>query len=108
MGVRGPSALSRTLVGSVLAAIGVGPLIADFAYGPTAEQHIHNPNWPPHAKFHDAQYIVMTPLVSAVGLRTLLQRRRRRARTPPPGRGPRLGGLAGDVGRLAPPRHRSD
>src|SRR3954453_2838867 len=74
MGVRGPSVLSRTLVGSFLAAIGVGPLIADFAYGPTAEQHIHNPNWPPHAKFHDAQYIVMTPLVSAVGLRILLQR----------------------------------
>jgi hypothetical protein len=74
MGVRGPSVLSRTLVGSLLAAIGVGPLIADFAYGPTAEQHIHNPNWPPHAKFHDAQYIVMTPLVSAVGLRILLQR----------------------------------
>ena len=74
MGVRGPSTLSRTLVGSLLAAIGVGPLLADFVYRPTANQHIHNPSWPPHAKFHDAQYIAMSPLISAVGLRILLQR----------------------------------
>jgi hypothetical protein len=48
----------------LLAAIGVGPLVADFAYRPTARQHIHNPNWPPHAKFHNAQYIAMSPLIS--------------------------------------------
>jgi hypothetical protein len=66
--------VSRGLVGSLLAAIGVGPLVADFLYKPTAKQHIHNPNWPPHAKFHDAQYIAMSPLVSAVGLRILFQR----------------------------------
>lgn len=66
--------LSRALVGSLLGAIGAGPLLADFVYRPTAAQHIHNPNWPPHAKFHDAQYIAMTPLVSAVGLRILFQR----------------------------------
>jgi hypothetical protein len=74
MGERGPSKLSRALIGSLLAAIGVGPLLVDFAYKPTAKQHIHNPNWPPHAKFHDAQYIAMSPLVSAVGLRILFQR----------------------------------
>ena len=66
--------MSRALVGSLLAAIGVGPLVADYLYKPTAKQHIHNPNWPPHAKFHDAQYIAMSPLVSAVGLRILFQR----------------------------------
>ena len=74
MGKRGPSASSRAVVGSLLAAIGVGPLLVDFVYKPTAKQHIHNPNWPPHAKFHDAQYIAMSPLVSAVGLRILFQR----------------------------------
>lgn len=71
---RRPSAVSRAVVGSLLGAIGVGPFVADFAYKPTANQHIHNPAWPPHAKFHDAQYIAMSPLVSAVGLRILFQR----------------------------------
>jgi hypothetical protein len=71
---RGPSAGSRALVGSLLAAIGVGPLVVDHLYKPIANQHIHNPNWPPHAKFHDAQYIAMSPLISAVGLRILFQR----------------------------------
>ncbi|MDT7578418.1 MAG: hypothetical protein QOH17_4751 [Pseudonocardiales bacterium] len=70
----GPSVSSRAVVGSLLAAIGVGPLLVDFVYKPTAKQHIHNPSWPPHAKFHDAQYIAMTPIVSAVGLRILFQR----------------------------------
>jgi uncharacterized protein DUF6640 len=73
-GARGPSSSSRAVVGSLLAAIGVGPAIADLLHRPTAARHIHNPRWPPHAKFHDAQYIVMSPLVSAVGLRILFQR----------------------------------
>ena len=73
-GQRRPSRPSRAVVASLLAAIGIGPLVADFLYRPTAERHIHNPLWPPHAKFHDAQYIAMSPLVSAVGLRVLFQR----------------------------------
>lgn len=71
---KAPSAWSRGLVGALLAAIGVGPLLVDFVYPPIAEQHIRNPRWPPHAKFHDAQYIAMSPLISAVGLRILSQR----------------------------------
>ncbi len=58
----------------MLLGIGVGPLFVDFLHEPTAGQHIHNPNWPPHAKFHDAQYIAMSPLVSAIGLRILFRR----------------------------------
>jgi hypothetical protein len=73
-GARRPSTPSRAVVASLLGAIGIGPLIADFLYRPMADRHIHNPRWPPHAKFHDAQYIVMSPLVSAVGLRVLFQR----------------------------------
>ena len=37
----------------------------------------YDSRWPqlaPHAKFYDAQYIAMSPLVSAVGLRILFQR----------------------------------
>jgi hypothetical protein len=41
-----PSVSSRAVVGSLLAAIGVGPLLVDFVYKPTAKQHIHNPSWP--------------------------------------------------------------
>jgi hypothetical protein len=55
-------------------AIGAGPLVVDYVYEPTARQHVRNPNWPPHAKFHDAQYIAMSPLISAIGLRILFQR----------------------------------
>ena len=73
-GARRPSTASRAVVAALLAAIGVGPLFSDFLFRPIADRHIHNPNWPPHAKFHNAQYIVMSPLVSAVGLRVLFQR----------------------------------
>ena len=74
LGSTPPSTPSRALVALLLAAIGIGPLIADFLYRPAAARHIDNPGWPPHAKFHDAQYVVMSPLVSAVGLRVLFQR----------------------------------
>jgi hypothetical protein len=74
MSAREPSALSRALVSSLLVGIGIGPLVVDFLYGPTADQHIRNPEWPPHAKFHDAQYIAMSPLISAIGLRSLFRR----------------------------------
>ena len=46
----------------------------DYVYTPTAKQHVRNPRWSPHAKFHDAQYIAMSPLISAIGLRILFQR----------------------------------
>ncbi len=74
MSAPGPSRLSRALVGSLLVAIGAGPLVVDYVYEPTARQHIRNPGWPPHAKFHDGQYIAMSPLISTIGLRILLQR----------------------------------
>jgi uncharacterized membrane protein YhaH (DUF805 family) len=51
----------------------VGALVAD-ALGPGAAQHIDNPNWPPHAKFHDAQYIVMSMLLAGIALVVLSQK----------------------------------
>lgn len=66
--------LARILVALVAVFTFVGALIAD-AVGPMAVQHISNPNWSPHAKFHDAQYIVMSMLLRALAL-VLLSRRR--------------------------------
>jgi hypothetical protein len=54
------------LVGVVTA---VGALSADFLVPATARQHLRNPRWPGHAKFHDAQYIVMSGLLGGLGLR---------------------------------------
>lgn len=36
--------------------------------GPFSQEHIFNPKWPPHAKFHDSQYICMSMLLSLVAL----------------------------------------
>lgn len=69
-----PSKASRAIVGAVLGVTGAGPVLADLVVPRTAGQHLRNPNWPPHAKFHDAQYIAMSGLISAIGLRVLLRR----------------------------------
>ena len=37
--------------------------------------HIYNPNWPPHAKFHNAQTMSMGTAVGMAGLYTLWARR---------------------------------
>ena len=50
-----------------------GALIAD-ALGPGAAQHLDNPSWPPHAKFHDAQYIVMSMLLAGIAMVVLSRR----------------------------------
>lgn len=52
----------------------VGALLADFVVPASAAQHLSNDAWPPHAKFHDAQYIVMSILLGAVALTLLVQR----------------------------------
>lgn len=66
--------LPRALVGAVLANTMAGPLLADFVMPKVARQHMRNPNWPPHAKFHNAQYIGMGALTGAIGLRILARR----------------------------------
>jgi len=71
---RGPKRASRIVLGSLITAIGVGPMIADQLWEPIARQHMRNPAWSPHAKFHDAQYITMSALISAIALRILFQR----------------------------------
>ena len=65
---RGRRRAARILVGAVSAVTGVGALAADFVVPATARQHMRNPRWPGHAKFHDAQYIVMSGLLGALGV----------------------------------------
>jgi hypothetical protein len=67
------SRVARILVAVVAVLTLFGALIAD-ALGPGAAQHLSNTNWPPHAKFHDAQYIVMSMLIGAIALMLLARR----------------------------------
>lgn len=59
---------ARTLVGLVGAMTAGGALAADALVPTTARQHLRNPRWPGHAKFHDAQYIVMSMLLGGAAL----------------------------------------
>jgi hypothetical protein len=66
---------ARTLVGLVSAMTAGGALAADALVPATARQHLRNPRWPGHAKFHDAQYIVMSVLLGGLGLHLVTTRR---------------------------------
>ncbi|MEU4413711.1 DUF6640 family protein [Nocardia salmonicida] len=68
--------LSAPRVLAVLVAIVTvfGALLADFVIPASAAQHLRNDAWPPHAKFHDAQYIVMSILLGVLALTLLLRR----------------------------------
>ena len=58
----------RIVVGVVAVVTALGALLADVIVPDLAAQHAFNPAWPPHAKFHDAQYVVMSLLLGALGL----------------------------------------
>ena len=42
-----------------VAVMNYGGLVADALVPATARQHLYNPHWPPHAKFHNAQTMLM-------------------------------------------------
>jgi len=50
--------VARWLVGFVCL-LGVGGFFADFVIWETAKQHMKNPAWTQHAKFHNAQTMLM-------------------------------------------------
>ena len=50
--------VARWLIGFV-GVMEVGGLLADYLIWPTARQHMKNPAWPPHARFHNAQTILL-------------------------------------------------
>ncbi|MGA6208875.1 DUF6640 family protein [Nocardia testacea] len=63
----------RLVVAVVAVITMVGAVLADLVIPDLAAQHAFNPNWPPHAKFHDAQYMVMTVLLGIIGLTLALR-----------------------------------
>ncbi|NUR85004.1 MAG: hypothetical protein HOY71_13050 [Nonomuraea sp.] len=66
---------ARVLVALMAVETAVGAFLFDVVIHDTAHEHLFNPAWPPHAKFHDAQYIVMSLLLGVLGV-VLLARRR--------------------------------
>ncbi|MFE6862223.1 DUF6640 family protein [Nocardia sp. NPDC057668] len=70
-------AVPRILAVVVAIATAFGAVLADLVVPAGAAQHLHNDAWPPHAKFHDAQYIAMTVLLSAIAVALLLRRNAR-------------------------------
>ncbi|WP_431917968.1 DUF6640 family protein [Nonomuraea jabiensis] len=68
--------LPRILIIAVAVITMVSAVLADLVIPDLAAQHAFNPAWPPHAKFHDAQYMVMTVLLGLTGLALALRRSR--------------------------------
>ncbi|MBG0815442.1 DUF6640 family protein [Planomonospora sp. ID82291] len=68
--------LPRLLIVLVGVITAVSAVLADLVIPDLAAQHAFNPAWPPHAKFHDAQYMVMTVLLGLIGLVLALRRGR--------------------------------
>ncbi|KAI1438995.1 hypothetical protein GGR50DRAFT_690763 [Xylaria sp. CBS 124048] len=56
--------LGRVLLTADAIIMTVGTLIADYF----SETHLFNPNWPPHAKFHNAQTVFLAIILSATTL----------------------------------------
>jgi hypothetical protein len=59
----------RWILSSVAALTAVGGFLADWN-----RTHLFNPNWPPHAKFHDAQSILLGSFLGVSGLYLLWRR----------------------------------
>jgi len=51
--------VARWLIAFVAFVTALGGLMADYFIPSSGAQHIKNPRWPPHAKFHNAQSILM-------------------------------------------------
>ncbi|GAA4910481.1 MFS family permease [Nonomuraea thailandensis] len=67
--------LPRALVALAAAETALGALLFDLVLHDTAHEHMFNPAWSPHAKFHDAQYIVTSLALGLLALALLAGRR---------------------------------
>ena len=57
---------------AVVAIFNFGGLVADAIVPATARQHLWNPKWPPHAKFHNGQTMLMGIFGGSLSLIVLL------------------------------------
>ena len=60
---------------ALIAVFNFGGLVADALVPATAKQHLWNPRWPPHAKFHNAQTMLMGILSGSISLAILFASR---------------------------------
>ncbi|NJP92263.1 hypothetical protein HCN51_22805 [Nonomuraea sp. FMUSA5-5] len=67
--------LPRVLIALMAVETALGALLFDLVLYDTAHEHLFNPAWPPHAKFHDAQYIVTSLAFGGLALALLAGRR---------------------------------
>ena len=51
-----------------VAIVNFGGLVADAFLPATAKQHLWNPRWPPHAKFHNGQTMLMGIFCGSISL----------------------------------------
>jgi small-conductance mechanosensitive channel len=65
--------VARWLVAFVAFVTAIGGLMADYFIPSSGAQHIKNPRWPPHAKFHNAQSILMGLTLGALSIVLLFQ-----------------------------------
>jgi hypothetical protein len=60
-------AIAKWIVAFV-AVYGFGGVLADFVVPVTAHMHMKNPHWPPHAKFHNGQTMLMGVFAGTLSL----------------------------------------
>jgi len=65
---------ARWLVAFVAVVTAAGGLLADYFIPWSGRQHIKNPAWPPHAKFHNGQTILMGLALGTLAIALLFGR----------------------------------
>ena len=65
---------ARWLIVFVAFVTAIGGLLADYFIPASGRQHIRNPKWPPHAKFHNAQTILMGLCLGVLAIAILFLR----------------------------------
>src|SRR6185503_15795931 len=63
--------IGKLIISAVAVFTGAAPFFADWN-----STHIYNPNWPPHAKFHNAQTIVLGAVTTLLAIWFLWKRGR--------------------------------
>jgi hypothetical protein len=64
---------AKWLIAFVAFVTALGGLMADYFIPSSGAQHIKNPRWPPHAKFHNAQSILMGLTLGVLAIAILFQ-----------------------------------